>query len=538
MAADSGSWTTTDHTAAEVFKTVAAIDIGSNGIRMVIGEASHQGAVEILEQLNRTVRLGQDSFRRGKISSRTMRATVNILRDYRRLLDFYRVDTVRAVATSAVREASNADNFVDRVLVATGIEVEVIDTSEESRLNLTALRQIVGNTLDINKSYTLIADVGGGNTLLTVLKNGEIADSKSLQLGSIRLLETIADNESGNRAVDLIAQQVTNIIASVTTSLHLEKVRALVIAGGDARFAARHLGKQTDSPNLRSISRADLNMLVRKLRAMGPGDIAKEYGVPFVDAETLVPALLVYQALLLTTQAPRALVSQITMRDGLIIDLARSAAGYEDQVLAEGVIHSAQALSEKYLAAPDHAAHVASLSVRLFDELKTEHGLGPRHRLLLRVAALLHEVGGFVGSRAHHKHSYYLVANSEIFGLTRAETLVVAHIARYHRRGSPKNTHIEYMGLPRESRMVVSKLAALLRVADALDRAHTQQFREFDCERSDDEFVIRPRGVADLTLERQAVNSKGDLFDEVYGMRVRLEEGVPTGKERRSKTRH
>ena len=161
---------------------------------------------------------------------------------------------------------------------------------------------------------------------------------------------------------------------------------------------------------------------------------------------------------------------------------------------------------------------------QLFDALRAEHGLDKRARLLLEVAGLLHEVGGFVSNRGHHKHSYYLVANSEVFGLSRDELLIVAQTCRYHRRSAPKPSHLEYMSMTRRQRMVVNRLAAILRVADALDRGHARIVRTFQCECKDDEFTIAVQGVADLTLERRALVSKGDLFEEIYGLRIRIEE--------------
>ena len=154
------------------------------------------------------------------------------------------------------------------------------------------------------------------------------------------------------------------------------------------------------------------------------------------------------------------LVSHVSIRDGLLLELAREVTGQEDKALLNGVVHSAMAVAAKYRADLEHARTVAELCVCLFEQLQTEHGLRPREGLLLRVAALLHEVGGVVSNRAHHKHSYYLIVNAEIFGLTRDEITIVAHVARYHRRGVPKPSHVEYMMLPRKTRVVINKLAA------------------------------------------------------------------------------
>ena len=183
------------------------------------------------------------------------------------------------------------------------------------------------------------------------------------------------------------------------------------------------------------------------------------------------------------------------------------------------MIHSATAIAEKYHVDLDHADNVAEVAVRLFDLFQADHGLGPRHRLLLRVAALLHEVGGFVSSRAHHKHSEYLIANSEIFGLNRNEITLVSQIARYHRRSVPRSSHPTYMALPRESRVVVNKLAALLRVADALIRGHRRRASDIQFQRQGDELIVslpqRPRPAAGRTGDRdQGRSVRGHLRRE------------------------
>jgi exopolyphosphatase / guanosine-5'-triphosphate,3'-diphosphate pyrophosphatase len=512
-------------TAAPPSRLVAAIDIGANSLRMAIAEVMPDGRLEIVDQLQRAVHLGQDTFRRGRLGRQTMRAAVVILRDFHKMLEFYSVTAVRAVATSAVREAANADTFLNRVYIATGIDVEVIDTSEESRLTVSAVRRALGVSIGKKSGQVLIADVGGGSTLLTLLQNGEIAASQSLFLGAIRIQETLAPvTESHERRMDLLRQQVVTALQSVQSQLQLKKIRSLVAVGVGARFAAQQVGSAAAGEDLTTIARAKFNAMVRKTERYTADELVKRYGLNFSDAESLNPALMVYEALLKATKARDVLVPQVAMRDGVLLDLARVPGSQEDASVTEGVVHSALSIAEKYKADLGHGQHVSDLAARLFDALQAEHRLGSRERLLLRVAGILHEVGGFVSSRAHHKHSYYLIANSEIFGLTREEITVAAHVARYHRRSSPKPAHLEYMALPRPTRMLVSKLAAILRVADALDRTHAQQIRDFRVAKQDDDLVIYVRGVADLTLERAAVGGKGDMFEEVYGMRLRVDE--------------
>ncbi len=330
--------------------------------------------------------------------------------------------------------------------------------------------------------------------------------------------------ESPRRSADLLRQHISNAISTLQSAVPLDEIDSFVAVGGDARFAAREIGTATESADLVLIDKAAFDKLVDRCERHTAEELSKRHGLPFAEAETLNPALLVYQLLLGKTKAEQMIVSHISMRDGLLLELAREVTGKEDEALLKGVIHSATAIAEKYHVDLSHAQSVADVAVRLFDVFQADHGLGPRQRLLLRVAALLHEVGGFVSSRAHHKHSEYLIANAEIFGLNRNEITVVAEIARYHRRSVPKASHPAYMALPRESRVVVSKLAALLRVADALIRGHRRRAADIRFQRQGDELIVTMPAGYDLLLEERAVATKGDLLEDIYGVKIRLEE--------------
>ncbi|NLS95887.1 MAG: Ppx/GppA family phosphatase [Planctomycetaceae bacterium] len=506
-------------------KTVAAIDIGSNAVRMVVAEVLPDGRISTLERLHRAVRLGQDSFRRGRLGNRSMRAAIAVLRDYRQVLELYHVEQVRAVATSAVREAVNCDTFLDRIFMATKFNVEVIGTSEESRLTVSAVRQAVAGASDLHRDRTLIADVGGGSTLLIVLEEGEIAASYSLRLGSIRLQELFLTGEDlAGRSGDVLGPHITKIVTAAEGSVSLDNIRSFVAVGGDVRFAAQKIGTTTESQDLYNVAASDFNRLVTECEHLSVEQTARKHGLPIADAETLMPALLIYRALLRRTKVDEMIVSRVSMRDGLLLDLARNVSDEEDREIIEGVLHSARTLAEKYRVDPAHARDVAALSIRLFDEFQSDHGLAARERLLLHVAAILHEVGGYVAAGSHHKHSYYLIRYSELFGLTPREVHLVAHIARYHRRSVPKPSHLDYMSLPREQRVVVSKLAAILRACDAVARGQIRNPQSLRFERQDDEFIIFVPGVNNLVLERKAIAAKGDMFEDIYGMRIRLEE--------------
>ena len=509
--------------------TVAVIDIGSNSIRMAIAQFLPDGDLEVLERTQRLVGLGHDTFLAGRLGQHTMNAAIAILRDYRKLLDTYQAQTIRAVATSAVREAANGDAFVDRVAMAVGMDLDVLDPAEESRLTLSAVRDVVSGAVDIRTGHALIADVGGGNTLLTLLEDGVIVASESYALGAVRLHERLATTrEPLERAVGLLRQQIANVVADVQRSLPMQLVQSFVLVGQDARFAAEQAGQPAATGDVHAVDAAAFEAVVEQCSRSTPEELARKHGLPLASAQRLTPALLIHSALRKATGVEHLVVCDAAMLDGLLLDIAREARGEEDTEFAESVVRSAKTLGEKFRYDRAHADHVAHLCMRLFDELADEHALGPRHRLLLRVGAVLHEVGRFVSSRAHHKHSFYLVANSEVFGLSRAELRLAALVARYHRRARPRDSHLDYIKLPREDRIAVRKLASLLRVADALDRGHSQQARDIRFERGPDELVICVDGAVDLTLERRAMTEKADLFEDTFGLRVRLAEGAPS----------
>jgi exopolyphosphatase/guanosine-5'-triphosphate,3'-diphosphate pyrophosphatase len=505
---------------------LAVIDVGSNAIRMVVAQLLPDGRLEVLERLQRAVRLGQDTFRTGQLRIETMRSAVSIFRDYRSVLHTYGAGRTRAVATSAVREAANSDTFVDRILMATGISISVIPVTEEGRLTVSAVHRSGGEKF-LKQGDALVVEVGGGSTIMNLLHNGEIAASQSLPTGSVRMQEMLSTNtETAGQATRLIKRQVSSAISTVKGTLPLKNVQTFMAVGGDARWAATQVGKPMEGTDLRAISLEALDGLLGACGSCTADELARTYRLPFVEAETITPALLVYQVLLRATGSKEMIVTDVSMRDGILWDLVCSVQGREAGHLYEEVIQSAQAIAQKYRTDMVHAQHTRLLAVRLFDELAAEHRLSGRHRLLLEVAALLHEIGAFVSSRAHHKHSYYLIINSEILGLTQDELAIVANVARYHRHSRPKPFHADYMTLSRESRMIISKLAAILRVADALDIGRTQSVQNFRCHIDNNNgFVISVPAGLDLILEQRSLAEKADMFQDIYGLDVHLEEG-------------
>ena len=500
-------------------KPFAALDLGASAVRLVIAEGEGD-AMRIVEEASRGVLIGKDTFTSGRIGQPTVEAALQALEGFRSIMDTLGVVRYRAVATSALREASNRDTVLDRIRVRTGIDVEVIDGSEENRLTYLAVRESLKSLPDFATETCLVAEVGGGSADLSTLHEGEPAHSGTYAIGSIRLRQSFAAFQgTPTHFQKLILRHIKNVVDDIRRELPLDSVKHFIALGADARLVARVLGAaESSSPS--TVPREAFLKACAEIAALDVDTILATYGLSQAEAETLVPALLVYAELIQATRAQDITVSNATLRHGLIFDLARSEAGLGIEVFSRQVLASASAVGEKYNYDAKHARNIANLALRLFDELKAEHGLDARDRLLLEVAALLHDIGLFVNLRAHHKHSQYLISVSEIFGMSRDDLLVVSNIARYHRRGLPQRSHIPYMALDREAKIVVNKLGSILRLANALDADHQQKVKNVRVRSEGGVMAFEVEGVGDLTMERLALLARSDFFQDAFGRRV------------------
>lgn len=503
-------------------RTVAVIDVGSTAIRMEIAEISPAGAIRTLDALQQPVHLGRDTFTKGRIQSATIEECVKILKGYRRVMEEFGVidpANIRAVATSSVREAANRETFLDRVYMATRINVRVIDEAEETRLTYMAVQELLEQNPHLKKEDALVIEVGGGDTELLLIQNGFVSYSNTFRLGTLRIRETFGSQlVSPQRAMAMMLKQIQLIVDQIRRSVPASRVPRIIALSGDARFAASCL--VPDWPQLRfaRLEPKNFSVFARKISAQSPDDLVRAYRLNYPDAEVLGPALLAFAHLARAFSVDELIVPKTSLRHGLLKEIVGGDAWTRE--FMEQVEHSAIALGAKYAFDERHARQVADLSVRIYRALQSEHMLPARYELILRVAALLHEIGLFVNTRSHHKHSMYLIMNSDLFGLSHEDMLIIAMIARYHRRASPQPYHEGYSALNRDARLAVSKLAAILRVADALDRNHMQQVRDIRFSRENGQFIVWVRDVEDLSLERLALKEKGSLFEDVYGMSV------------------
>ena len=503
----------------------AVIDIGTVSIRMTVAYVDETGMSHPLEFLQQAVSLGKDTFTKGSIEKGTIEDCVRALKNFRRVILEYgitRDDRVRAVATTAVREAANRDAFIDRVHIGAGISVEVLDDMDVTRLTYLSARSLLSRDPSLARGQVVVCEMGGGSTEMLLLARGNIVATHSFKLGALRLREMLEKfNAPACRQRTLMESEIKRTISQILHTIPPQSIDYMNALGGDVRFAAHRLVPRYNPQNPARIALGALEKFTKEIMTLSLNDCVRSFKMSYPEAETLAPSLLFYCMLARAFSLKEVVASDVSMRHGILIDMTRSQPPGED--FSRQVIRSAWEIARKYKTDESHARHVTDLAEKLFSSLSAEHQLGPWHGLLLSVAAILHDIGAFVNPRSHHKHSMYLIQNSELFGLSRRDTLLVALVARYHRRATPKPVHQEYASLDREDRLAVAKLAAILRVADALDRSHGHRISSVECRLEKDRLVIAVPGADDLILEQAALQSKGDMFEEVYGKTVVVE---------------
>lgn len=507
--------------------TVAVIDIGTIAIRMVIAEVGPKNEIRYLEHLQKPVRFGKDVFKTGRLSNAVMRQGVNILKDFKSAINTYGIKKVQAIATSAVREAQNRDNFIDQVYVRTGIEIEVLEGPEENRLELVAVEHALEGKIDLEKRNCLIVEVGSGSTEMIIMNQGEVGVTRTLPLGSVRLPEQALSGKADVALVQrVLKRSIREIAQHAAREVQMDQIDTFIALGGDMRFMSQQLLPETQE-RFTILDKKEFVNFVTQIGKMTPEEIVSQYGVDYGQAESLYPSLLFYSNFLAETKAEQIIIPALSIRDGLLLELAQFFSGYRRTDVSRQVLNSAYHLGAKYMFDKSHAVNVASLAVKLFDLLQQDHGMGPRERLLLEVSGILHDIGTYISPAGHHKHSFYLVDAAEIFGLRRNDKNIVANVVRYHRRVPPRETHAPYMALTKSDRAVVSKLASILRVADALDTSHQQKFKAVTLERSDAAYALWvPKETGDISLERESLRSKGDMFADVFGVPIDLKQGA------------
>lgn len=512
-------------------KRLAAIDVGSNSIRLLVTEVAPDGSYRILDDEKQTTRLAGGLADTGRLTLDAMRQSLEALKRMRTIAHGFGADRLEVIGTSALREAENGEEFAKLVKDELGINMDVIPGAEEAQLSFSS----IARHFDLKATNAVAVDLGGGSAEIIMVANGVVEELYSLPIGAVRLTDSFlrsdpcTEKEYG-RLTQHIKKRFRKGLGRSRFAPHV-----MIGAGGTfmalASMSMRRRGTVYPSVGGYEMRRAEVRHILDNLKDMPLRARRDVPGLHADRADIIVAGLAVIERLMKLFHVNRLLIHDQGVRDGLMLRMIgqlskRKAVPVEESGdPLDGVRQFAAACSVEQ----SHAEHVALLARQLFAQLQGPLRLDPDDALILEAAALLHEVGNLINYEKHHQHSYHLILHGNLRGLSPRQRELVANVARYHRRTGPKLKHENFARLTHTERATVRRLSAILRVADGLDRTHMQRIEQIRCACGPGRVRIRVRASSTPDVDFWGAQQKGKLFEQVFGVKLRFEWQPATG---------
>lgn len=515
---------------------LAAIDIGSNSIKLIVVESSAADTFAVLAREKDVVRLGRETLRSGRLPPEAVGRAVESLKRLRTLAQAHGSQQIMTTATASVRGADNAADFIRTVAKETGLRVEVLSGIEEARL----IGLAASHGCAPRGAALLNIDIGGGSTELSVILDGAMGPLYSIQIGAVGLTDSLVQSDPIKpKELRQLKEHILYAFERPARELREEGVRWGMTTGTSGTILA--IGESLRLRALRKVDTAGLgarpaaveitlSKLARfnqRVALMSADERARVPGISAQRAEIIVAGGHILEGALGALGVESLMTCEWALREGVVIDRLRELEAEARPPVTDDAdprLRGVRAVGERFGYESGHAHRVASYAETIFDALAPQFGLDRHSRTLLSAAALLHDVGYSIAHEAHHKHALYLIMHAELTGFSEAERLVIANVARYHRRSLPKERHADFDSLGRADRETVWRLGGILRVADALDRTHEGRVRTLKCEVAKDTLRFVVRGRESCEREIAAAESKCDMFQQAFNLNVTFEE--------------
>jgi exopolyphosphatase/guanosine-5'-triphosphate,3'-diphosphate pyrophosphatase len=499
----------------------AVIDVGSNAMRWQIAAVDHPKHYRIVEQNRHPVRLGRQVFQTGKLDPEAAEAALHVLKEFKSAADRYRVKALRAAGTSALREASDRQKFINRAKTV-GVPLEVLSEQDEARL----ISLGIMSGLRFHLPLGLFLDIGGGSVELTVADPATTFCLFSLPLGAVRMTEKLLEADPPRpREIKNLRQYIQDKLKIVARRIQKEKFTMAFGSGGTVTALAEtdtRFGRETKESSLIVLRRQRLKTLLDLLVARPAAERAEMISGDPKRADIIVAGGIALYEVMSAMDLDYIFVSRRGLRDGLMVDLLqrsypKSGAWHPDADRAE----SLEQVCQKYSYDARHSQQVSQLAVNLFYQLQTLHKLPEKYAGILHAAAMLHDIGLFIADSKHHKHSYYLIKSSGMKSFSKVDLELIANIARYHRKAHPSQKHLGFSQLSPVDQDVVRKLSSLVRVADALDFRREALVESVSCAVNKSRTLMMSVGsAANIKDELEWAAKKGRLVQEVFNVQL------------------
>ncbi len=490
----------------------AAIDVGSYELELTVYEISPKRGICQLDRIRKVIGLGRDTYDRGIISYDRVDEMCKLLTRFKGIMNEYQVDGYRACATSAIREAENREVVLDQIKVRTGIDVDILSNSEQRFLCYKAIAAKENEFNNIIQKGTAIAEVGSGSMQISLFDKDALVTTQNLRLGALRIHQIL--ERAGGTAVDkrqLIQEFIDNDIDTFRKFFLKDRnVKNIIATGVCAMYLGR--GSQGDKQH---ITAEEFQKFYQDLRDLSEERIAEKYDIPLEFVSLIVPGAMVYRRLMEVTGAELLWLPGVRLGDGI-------AAEYAEQKklirfthdFSRDILVAARNIAKRYMGDKEHSAILEKNVLRVFDGIKKYHGLGKRERLLLQIAAILHDCGKYISIRTPGECAYNIIMSTEIIGVSHREREIIANVVKYN------TVPFDYQAsLDKEMRIVIAKLTAILRVCNAMDRSHKQKFKDIRVSVKEQQMFITTDSSENIMLEQSLFTQKADFFEEVYGIR-------------------
>ncbi len=500
------------------YKMFAAIHVGSSEISMKIYEINGRKSFKQIDSVSRIIELGKDTYRNGALGADSIKQVCLILNDFKKKMKEYQITEYRAYATSAVRESENAEIVLDAIKHNSNIEVQVLSNSEQRYMSFKGLVAKYDDFHQVVSKNSAFVDIGAGSVQVSLFDKNNLIVTENIPIGAIRVRDylSIMGNKSG-RLDKIISEYVENDIVTFRNIYLNDKEIKNIIAVGEVVRAVKRIVLELGIHE--KITREQFDFVYNRILSMSTQELAEQYGIPYERATLLLPSIIIYQSFLNNCKAEEIYAPNVDFCDGIAASyMDEGSRVVFDHDFGEDILASAYNISKRYKCNKKHIERTSYFALKIFDSIRKIQGLGKMERLQLQIAAILHECGNFINMHDGARNSYHIVANTEILGLSHKERMEVANIIKYNILYLPSREAIS-SELDGSNYITIAKLAAILRIANVLDKSHTQKIEDIDVTIKEDKMIISATSYEDISLEAGLFGPRADFFEKVYGIR-------------------
>lgn len=500
------------------YKMFAAIYVGSNEVSMKIFQVNGRKSFKQIDSVSQTLELGRDTYRDGKLSRESIRLICEELERLKEKMHEYQITEYRAYATSAVRESDNMDLVLDVIKHTTGICVQVLSNSEQRYISFKGLVAKYADFHQIVSKNTAFVEVGAGSVQISLFDKNNLVVTENIPIGAMRVRDYLAliGNKSG-RLDEIMADYVDNDIVSFRNIYLKDKEIKNIIAVGEVVSCMKKIMPEIDVKDV--ITRAQFDALYKRVISMPAQQLAEKYGISYERATLMLPNITIYQSFLNNCKAEEIYVPDLDFCECIVANyMDEGSRVVFNHNFEEDIVATANNIARRYRCNRSHVERTSDFALKIFDSIKKNFGLDKMQRLQLEIAAILHECGNFINLHDGARNSYYIVANTEILGLSHKERMEVANIIKYNTLYLPSKDKIS-ADLDGCDYIVIAKLAAILRIANVLDKSHTQKIEDISVTLKENRLMILAKTYEDISLEAGLFEARADFFEQIYGIR-------------------